>query len=107
MGLFCFMILLFHLDKPKRIRKLEQDVKKLKRQLKGEESSMSKILSSLINQECILKSQDGVWFNGSINLSCKILDVDDDWVKVSFNDKKGERKIKIIRIELIDDIELV
>ena len=27
---------------------------------------MSKILSSLINQECILKSQDDAWFEGAL-----------------------------------------
>lgn len=37
---------------------------------------MSKLLISLINQECMLKSEDGIWFNGNADLKCKILEVD-------------------------------
>lgn len=89
-----------------RVRKLEQQLKKLKRQVKGEDN-MSKILSSLINQECILKAEDDTWFNGSIDLACTILEADDEWVKISYTDKKDGYKVKIIRIESIKNIELI
>ena len=51
---------------------------------------MSKILISLINQECILKSEDGIWFNGNADLKCKILEVD-----------------KVIRSESIESIDFI
>lgn len=68
---------------------------------------MSKVLISLINQECILKSEDGIWFNGNVDFKCKILEVDDEWVKLSFINKKGENKIKVIRSESIASIEFI
>ena len=66
---------------------------------------MSKILISLINQECILKSEDGIWFNGNADLKCKILE--DEWVKLSFINKKSGNKIKVIRSESIESIEFI
>lgn len=74
---------------PNRVRKLERQFKKLHRKLKGEKS-MSKLLISLINQECMLKSEDGIWFNGNADLKCKILEVD-----------------KVIRSESIESIDFI
>ena len=37
----------------------------------------------------------------------EIIDVDDEWVKVAFIDKKAVEKKVIVRIEVIDRIELV
>jgi hypothetical protein len=68
---------------------------------------MSKLLISLINQECMLKSEDGIWFNGNADLKCKILEVDDEWVKLSFINKKSGNKIKVIRSESIESIDFI
>ena len=102
-GWLCFIIMIAYSGYPGRVRKLENQVKKLKRQLKGEES-MSKILNSLINQECMIKTEE-LW--GSNYGVYTILEADDEWVKISYTTKKGERKLKIIRIESIDTIQLI
>ena len=99
----CFIIMIAYSGYPGRVRKLENQVKKLKRQLKGEES-MSKILNSLINQECMIKTEE-LW--GSNDGVYTILEADDEWVKISYTTKKGELKLKIIRIESIDTIQLI
>lgn len=42
-----------------------------------------------------------------VSVECLISDVDNDWVKVSYTDKKGVSKIKIIRLESVYDIKLL
>lgn len=68
---------------------------------------MSKIISSLLGERCKIKTSEALSFNGSIDVVANILDVDDEWIKFSFVDKKGVTKVKILRIETIDNIELV
>ena len=68
---------------------------------------MSKLLISLINQECMLKSEDGIWFNGNADLKCKILEVDDEWVKLSFiNKKKVEIKLRLLEVKVLNQLIL-
>lgn len=88
-GWISFIIIISYSGYPNRVRKLERQFKKLHRKLKGEKS-MSKLLISLINQECMLKSEDGIWFNGNADLKCKILEVD-----------------KVIRSESIESIDFI
>lgn len=35
-----------------------------------------------------------------------VLDVDDEWIKISYTEKKGNTKIKIMRIDAIDGVEV-
>lgn len=88
-GWISFIIIISYSGYPNRVRKLERQFKKLHRKLKGEKS-MSKLLISLINQECMLKPEDGIWFNGNADLKCKILEVD-----------------KVIRSESIESIDFI
>ncbi len=52
----------------------------------------------MIKTEEMWGSNDGVY---------TILEAYDEWVKISYTTKKGECKLKIIRIESIDTIELI
>ena len=52
----------------------------------------------MIKTEELWGSNDGVYAS---------LEADDEWVKISYTTKKGERETKIIRIESIDTIELI
>lgn len=40
-------------------------------------------------------------------MSCLVLDTDDEWMKVRFTDKKNNQITKLLRIENIDEIEIV
>ncbi len=40
-------------------------------------------------------------------MECEVLDVDDEWVKITYKDKKDVTKTIIIRIESIDNIEII
>ena len=44
---------------------------------------------------------------GSQEIPCLVLDSDDEWIKVRFEDKKKNQVTKLLRIENIDEIEIV
>jgi hypothetical protein len=99
------IIILCYSSYPEKVKKLENKVKKLERNQKGD-SEMSKIISELIGKECKIRTEEALVFAGNVEVSCSVLDVDDEWVKILYADKKGTNKIKILRIESIDNIEL-
>jgi hypothetical protein len=86
------------MDQDDRLDALERKVKKLERNVNGE-NKMSGIIKELIGRECTI---DG---DGFFSTRCTILDVDDEWVKLIVHEKKKELT-KIIRIDNIDSITL-
>ena len=104
-GWFSLIIILCYSSYPDKVKKLEKKVKQLERNEKGD-FKMSKIISSLVGERCRIKTEEA-FFNGAMDVIANILDVDDEWIKISFTDKKGINKIKILRIESIDNIELI
>ncbi len=64
---------------------------------------MSKLISDLIGKKCKITNEDGsqnAWIY-------TVLDVDDEWVKVSYSNKKDEVKTEIIRIDLIKKVDVL
>ena len=106
LGWFSFIIILCYSSYPDRVKKLEKKIKMLERSEKGD-LQMSKIISSLIGEKCKIKTDEALVFSGSVDVIANVLDVDDEWIKFSFVDKKGVTKVKILRIESIDNIELI
>ena len=68
---------------------------------------MSKLIAELVGKSCKIKSDDALHPVGKEEMLCCVLDVDDEWIKISFTDKKGKQMTKLIRIEKIDEIEIV
>ena len=54
-----------------------------------------------------LKSEDALVLVGSEEMSCLVLDTDDEWIKVQFTDKKKNKITKLLRIENIDEIQIL
>lgn len=104
-GWFSLVIILCYSSYPEKVKKLESKVKKLERSQKGD-CDMSKIISDLIGKECAIKTEEALIFAGKAEVSCTVLDVDYEWIKFSYVDKKGVNKIKILRIDSLDNIEL-
>ena len=44
-------------------------------------------------------------FAGKTELSCKIIDADDEWIKICYTEKKDKQVVKLMRIENIESIE--
>lgn len=102
LGLLALGILLCYSGYPGRVKALERKVKKLERKQQGG-SDMSKIISDLVGKECKVILDSGI-----TQLNCTILDADDEWVKISYmeNKKSTAPKIKILRIEEIESVEM-
>lgn len=105
-GLICLAFLLFYISYPGRVRDLERKVKKLEKKAKGEQS-MSKIIEELVGCECVISSDEFMGIAGRAQLKCEVLAVDDEWLKISYIDKKDNLKVKIVRIDAVDSIELL
>jgi len=86
-----------------KVKKLKKRVKLLEKKQKGGEG-MSKIISELVNTECkMVVSLEGEL---SKTLTCTVLDADEEWVKIRYQNKKQEEVVKIIRIENVLEVNL-
>lgn len=104
-GWLSFAMILCYAAYPSKTRKLESKVKKLQREQRGV-SEMSKIISALVGQDCKLKTEDNAFLFGSEEMVCTVLDADDEWIKLTYCDKKNVRKTKILRVDAIESVEL-
>lgn len=105
MGWMSFILVLCYSAYPGKVRKLEGKVKTLERKVKGE-NNMSKIMAELIGKECKIKTEEALLFAGNNEVKCVVLDVDDEWIKFTYKDKKDVEKTKILRIDALDSVEL-
>lgn len=101
-GWVVFIIILFYISYPGKVRKLESKVKKLQIKQKGDKK-MSKIINDLIGKQCKIETEDLIIND---NFDCTVLDCDDEWIKITYTDKKNNVMTKILKIDAIDSIEL-
>ena len=105
-GWVCIFIIICYSSYPDKVNKLESKVKKLERNEKGD-SYMSKIMARLIGKKCKITTEDGLSLVGNSKDECTIIDVDDEWVEFTYSDKKDIVKTKIIRIDSIENVEVI
>lgn len=105
-GLLALALVLCYSAYPGKVNRLEAAVKRLERKQRGE-NDMSKFINELVNKECKIKSDAVLQMVGSTELKCLVLDTDDEWIKVRFKDKKNNQITKLLRIENIDEIEII
>lgn len=82
------------------IERLKSRLRKLEIKISRGNDGMSNIIKDLVGQDCVITFSDGF-----PSEKCRIVDVDDEWLKVIIYGKKKDAT-KIIRIETIDNIEL-
>jgi len=102
LGIFAFILVIFNMELPDKVRKLKDDVRIIKNAIKGE-GKMSEILKELEGKRCKLEVQGS--FQGPIE--CDVINVDDEWIKISQISKKNQSKIKLIRIDRINEVSLL
>jgi len=105
-GLAALGILLCYSSYPGKVRQLEKRLRRLERKRRGE-SEMSRLVNELVGKECEIDLEDSVDWGDK--LKCRVLDADDEWVKVSYTVKKKEQehqKTRMFRIENIEGIKL-
>ena len=106
LGAFAFIMMLFYSSYPAKVKHIEAKVKRMERKQKGE-NAMSKLIDELKGKECKIKSEDALVLVGSEEMACLVLDTDDEWIKVQFTDKKKNTIIKLLRIENIEEIQIL
>ena len=96
--LFIPFLVIVYASSEKKIKKLNKRIKRLEKQVKGNQD-MSRLLEELKGQTAT------VTVNG-FGTKYEIMDIDEDWVKLSRENKKKEKEFKLVRIEDIQGIQL-
>lgn len=96
--LFIPFIVIFYASSEKKIKRLNKRIRRLEKQVKGNKE-MSRLLEELKGQTVT------VTVNG-FGAEYEIMDIDEDWVKLSRDTIKQQRETKLVRIEDIQGIQL-
>ena len=94
-----FMVFIFGIDSFNKLMRMQGRIKSLERKRKGNKTK-SQFLKEMIGKKPTIMSES-IGTNNWL-----VVDVDEEWVKLSMTDKKGQTKTKLIRIEDIRSIEL-
>ena len=96
--IFIPFLLIVYASSEKKIKKLNKRIRRLEKQVKGNQD-MSRLLEEL-------KGQTATVLVSGVGFEYEILDIDEDWVKLSRENKKKEKETKLVRIEDIQGIQL-
>ena len=96
--IFIPFLLIFYASSEKKIKRLNKRIRRLEKQVKGNQD-MSRLLEELKGQTVT------VTVNG-FGAEYEIMDIDEDWVKLSRVNHKQQRETKLVRIEDIQGIQL-
>ena len=95
---FIPLLFLIYTGSEKKIKRLNRRIRRLEKQLKGSQE-MSRLLEEL-------KGQTATVLVSGVGFEYEILDIDEDWVKLSRENKKKEKETQLVRIEDIQGIQL-
>ncbi len=101
-GLAALGILLCYSSYPGRVRRLEKRLRRLERKQRGG-SEMSRLINELIGKECEIDLEDSIDWGDK--LKCRVVDADDEWVKVNYTAAKREQELQKTRMLRMEDIE--
>ena len=96
--LFIPFIVIFYASSEKKIKGLNRRIRRLEKQVKGNKE-MSRLLEEL-------KGQKATVTVSGFGTEYEIMDIDEDWVKLSCDTINQQRETKLVRIEDIQDIQL-
>ena len=96
--IFIPFIVIFYASSEKKIKGLNRRIRRLEKQVKGNQD-MSRLLEELKGQAAT------VTVNG-FGTKYEIMDIDEDWVKLSRVNNKQQSETKLVRIEDIQGIQL-
>ena len=96
--IFILFLIIIYASSEKKIKRLNKRIRRLEKQVKGNQD-MSRLLEELKGQTATV-TVDGVGFE------YEIMDIDEDWVKLSREINKQQRETKLVRIEDIQGVQL-
>lgn len=104
-GVFAFILMLAYSSYPGKVKRLEAKIKKMEKKQKGE-NVMSKLINELVGKQCRIKPDEEIELVDSW-IQCDVLDVDDEWIKIRYEDKKKGVVTRLFRIENIGEVEVL
>ena len=96
--IFILFLIIIYASSEKKIKRLNKRIRRLEKQVKGNQD-MSRILEEL-------KGQTATVLVSGVGFEYEILDIDEDWVKLTRVNHKQQRETKLVRIEDIQGIQL-
>ena len=96
--LFIPFLVIFYTSSEKKIKRLNKRIKRLEKQVKGNQD-MSRLFEELKGQTVT------VTVNG-FGTEYEVMDIDEDWVKLTRVNNKQQRETILVRIEDIQGIQL-
>ena len=96
--LFIPFLIMVYASSEKKNKRLNKRIRRLEKQVKGNQD-MSRILEEL-------KGQTATVLVSGVGFEYEILDIDEDWVKLTRVNHKQQRETKLVRIEDIQGIQL-
>ncbi|AGY39985.1 hypothetical protein ACVRY5_00555 [Streptococcus ilei] len=96
--IFILFLIIIYASSEKKIKRLNKRIKRLEKQVKGNQD-MSRLLEEL-------KGQTATVLVSGVGFEYEILDIDEDWVKLTRVNHKQQRETKLVRIEDIQGIQL-
>ena len=96
--IFIPLLILIYTGSEKKIKSLNKRIRRLEKQVKGNKER-SRLLEELKGQTVT------VMVNG-FGTEYEIMDIDEDWVKLSREINKQQRETKLVRIEDIQGVQL-
>ena len=96
--IFILFLIIIYASSEKKIKKLNKRIKRLEKQVKGNQE-MSRLLEEL-------KGQTATVLVSGVGFEYEIIDIDEDWVKLTRVNHKQQRETKLVRIEDIQGIQL-
>ena len=96
--IFILFLIIIYASSEKKIKRLNKRIKRLEKQVKGNQD-MSRLLEEL-------KGQTATVLVSGVGFEYEILDIDEDWVKLTRMNHKQQRETKLVRIEDIQGIQL-
>jgi hypothetical protein len=65
---------------------------------------MSQMLMDLVGKCCVIQSEDEEYFTGSAEITCRVLAVDSEWIKLVYPDGRGGRICRLERVENVRSV---
>lgn len=96
--LFIPFLVIIYASSEKKIKRLNKRIRRLEKQVKGNQD-MSRLLEELKGQTVTIT------VNG-FGTEYEILDIDEDWVKLTRVNSKQQSETKLVRIEDIQGVQL-
>ena len=65
---------------------------------------MSEMLRDLVGKRCRIRNDEMEYLTGSADVDCRVLDADEEWIKIAYLDRAGRRVTRMERVETLDSI---